>query len=785
MIKKLLLSLFVATVAVATMNGQTTSGYWTDYADESWSGNTMQPQQLIVYNAADLARVAMLVNTDEDSFEGKTIKLAADIDLSAHYWVPIGANGYQFKGSFDGQGHTISGLKIGGDDSDTYEDSGLFGWVEVPDGYHNSIRRVTMSADNGAKIHTKGFSNLYVGGLLGYVGTTEASSMKIIDCHNEIPIETIDACRTLALGGLIGEAQGDIQTKGCSNSGNILGAAQIAQTGGLVGFTGTKNQITDCVNSGAISVIAAFALTGGLVGGNIGEIVISNSLNKGSLRDVRGLINYLGGIIGISTGNLHLTNCYAVTDIITDGFVLCGGIAGYVGTEEADDIAITNCFAAGSIECEEDGPIGGIVGAMGTENKNSRMTISNCFTMLSNFKGNTKRRIMGNSEGECELQNNYAYIASPGDWISDPAGEDGADWLGLSTLPPTSGWNTSNGWTIDTTHRLLPQLTRLGNKNAQTVNLLTIPISYVTNGGDPILGQLIAPGNRAIEPETPQRENHFFLGWTADNSQEEPALWDFTTTIDNALTLYALWTPTVAAEQLTIDMIPTQIYTGQPLTPALTVRHGNTTLQPNRDYSVRYEDNVNIGTGCAIVTGKRQYVGETRLYFPIQASTEIVNFTLELHGTLSSTPEAGSYFLQRGLMRKIEVEMVYAHAIDYMRVYANGELVYPGESDRFTCYAEGSTFIIAPFAVNENLHLTIIDQNSVAIQDASADFNLSVMPQGIQIDAARASTMQILRINGSMEGIQALPTGSTFIDLAPGSYIVRIEDCVWKVLITE
>ena len=78
------------------------SGYWTD------SGNYDANVGVYIYNAQDLAGIAYNSIEKGNTYEGRTIYIQANIDLSAHYWMPI----RNFKGIIDGGGHIISGLTI-------------------------------------------------------------------------------------------------------------------------------------------------------------------------------------------------------------------------------------------------------------------------------------------------------------------------------------------------------------------------------------------------------------------------------------------------------------------------------------------------------------------------------------------------------------------------------------------------------------------------------------------------------------------------------------------------
>lgn len=93
--------------------------------DISWYKKTQTEFQ--ISTAKELAGMAYLVNNNYTSFEGKTIKLSADINLQGKLWTPIGINNTLFQGTFDGNGHSINNVSI--NDGDKYYRCGF--WTEL------------------------------------------------------------------------------------------------------------------------------------------------------------------------------------------------------------------------------------------------------------------------------------------------------------------------------------------------------------------------------------------------------------------------------------------------------------------------------------------------------------------------------------------------------------------------------------------------------------------------------------------------------------------------------
>ncbi|SHJ52785.1 hypothetical protein [Parasporobacterium paucivorans] len=124
--------LFLAFFAVLPSQAQASSGTWNQegYYDISWynSSNT----SFSISTASELAGLSVLAATGND-FTGKTIRLEGNINLTGHFWIPIGMNTTNdFNGTFLGQGHTITGLVL--DTSQLaagYNSAGLFGYVNT------------------------------------------------------------------------------------------------------------------------------------------------------------------------------------------------------------------------------------------------------------------------------------------------------------------------------------------------------------------------------------------------------------------------------------------------------------------------------------------------------------------------------------------------------------------------------------------------------------------------------------------------------------------------------
>lgn len=264
---------------------------------DAWEGDSVVPTKVgdvyQITSGAELKGFADLVNGEEPGAKGiltKNITLNEPGDY-AQKWTPMGASSSAaFTGDFDGNGKTITGLYMDGEDAI----SGLFGYV----GKTGSIHDLTI-ADASVKSTKAGY------------GVNTA----LVAASNAGTISNVALKDSAVFGsGYIGGVAG-------TNSGTITGCAN---------------------ESAAVShnatVYSSLSPAGGIVGSHSsGSILLS--YNKAAITGGKDNYGYLGGIAGSASGSIE--NCYNWGNLQTGKYF--GGLVGYLsGT-------ITNCYSTGSV----------------------------------------------------------------------------------------------------------------------------------------------------------------------------------------------------------------------------------------------------------------------------------------------------------------------------------------------------------------------------------------------------------------------------------------------------
>ena len=251
-----------------------TIGDWVDGGGESGEaedlGYSIQNDgSYTVYNANGLMNVAELVNGGKTDIN---ITLDKNIDLTGKDWTPIGTDyDNSYKGTFDGGGHTITGLTVTTND----EYVGLFGYLNRA----GTVKNVVME---GVQITS---NQIYGGSIGGVVGSGWGT---IENCSVSGSVSG-----TVYVGGVVGVQIGGSIT-GCSSSATVKGMVDV---GGVAGQTNSSATLTACYATG--NVIIEMAPKKNIAGGSLVGMNAGSSL----------LACYATGNVtstGSSTGYMHI-----------------------------------------------------------------------------------------------------------------------------------------------------------------------------------------------------------------------------------------------------------------------------------------------------------------------------------------------------------------------------------------------------------------------------------------------------------------------------------------------
>ena len=220
------------------------------------SGTKNDPYQISTADQLKLFRDIVNGAGGQTQNRGAYAVLTADIDLKNEEWTPIGnyteGNQIYYEGTFDGGGHTISGLNVTG----KFRCASLFGAVKG-----GTIKNLTVAGNVSHNYNSMG-----------------------LDCH---------------VGGIVGSALDAATIENCSNNCSVTGGSGDF-IGGIAGSNIDNARIIDCYNVGTIT--GTFNGTGGVTGFNIGTI--SNCYNVGTVKGSHAV----GEIVGDNVGTVK--NCY-------------------------------------------------------------------------------------------------------------------------------------------------------------------------------------------------------------------------------------------------------------------------------------------------------------------------------------------------------------------------------------------------------------------------------------------------------------------------------------------
>ena len=236
------------------------------------SGTKNDPYQISTADQLKLFRDIVNGAGGQTQNRGAYAVLTTNIDLNNEPWTPIGnyteGNQIYYEGTFDGGGHTISGLNVTGE----FVYAGLFGTVK--DG---TIKSLTVAG----KVSPSN-PQCIVGGIVGY-----ASNAVIKNCSNHCSVtgHTADI-----VGGIAGFNVDDAKIIDCYNVGTICSAEFVQVGGGIVGHN--AGTISNCYNVGTVSIPNSTSV-GEIVGNNYGTVencYYLNTTNNNAVGENKGTI---------------------------------------------------------------------------------------------------------------------------------------------------------------------------------------------------------------------------------------------------------------------------------------------------------------------------------------------------------------------------------------------------------------------------------------------------------------------------------------------------------------
>ena len=313
--KKKMLAVFICLVMVAGLiptvafAAENEVDVWDGTSDTSWYNET--DTEFHIKTAEQLAGLAELTNIGIDTgastgntFDNKIIYLDCDLDLGDYPWTPItnrnGDDGYFFKGTFDGQGHTIYNLNRHGIGNDSFDS--LFGYVQG--GVIKNLN--VVDADLSANDYS-----MHVGIIAALV-----ENGKIINCYTSGTVESVNGWRSI--GGIAGSCMQGTQIVGCGSDANIISRKSESSdsVGGLVGEWLNANKtsvISDCWFNGSIVSEDPESTVGGLLAvgynNNVEENVkINNCMMVSS--DLSSAEKEYTAVIAHLTGTPTVADCF-------------------------------------------------------------------------------------------------------------------------------------------------------------------------------------------------------------------------------------------------------------------------------------------------------------------------------------------------------------------------------------------------------------------------------------------------------------------------------------------
>ena len=350
-----------------------------EYPIDTWNGDIATADELTaatddnkvvtVDSGKLLAALAQSVNDSKD-YSDYTIKLTKNLDLNGIEWTPIGQkSGNKFKGTFDGQGYTVTGLKISEEKAATFD--GYVAFFGATEGA--TIKNLTVvgsvTGNDAAGIvgkgvnttlencHNKATITATESKAAGIVASLDKGTLK--NCTNSGAITTKGAWPA---AGIVAWCNPNAAIENCQNFGDVTvtGVGDTSQAGGICGNLDSSSVVKNCINSGRISASLAGGVAGRAKGADAQQIQIVNFTNTGSIV----ASNIAGGVVGDAQNGVKAEDC-TISGTVS-GTNAAGGIFG--STQGNAQSAVTGCTIDATVNAtnaaNRAGKVAGILGGV-------------------------------------------------------------------------------------------------------------------------------------------------------------------------------------------------------------------------------------------------------------------------------------------------------------------------------------------------------------------------------------------------------------------------------------
>jgi hypothetical protein len=390
-----LLAAVLSFLSIGMLSISAAGDTWVDHAKTDWYSTDYTT--FTIDSAEKLAGVAKLVNGG-NTFQGISLEVSKDLDLSQYDWVPIGTQAKPFKGILRGKtgGVELSGLTI----SKKYENTGFIGYMDnatvggfsLKGGFQiNTTESINVGAVVGKmnnnslaysvtnavyiNVSVNNTSDVKIGGIVG-----DGSGL-LSDVANNGKVAVTGSYSSFA-GGIAGTSHGDagLTLKKIKNTGavQVTNSVYGAYVGGTIGYVDgklvMKDEDTVIRNSGSLAVTNGKNIyAGGIAGRVTASATIDFSdqtTNEGNIQisAPTAIGSYAGGLVGSFDNNLKLTINFKHSGTIANNggaSTFTGGIVSYVNGTFEHDQDFTNSksiTASGTTDVYTGGVIGKALG---------------------------------------------------------------------------------------------------------------------------------------------------------------------------------------------------------------------------------------------------------------------------------------------------------------------------------------------------------------------------------------------------------------------------------------